>query len=64
LAQIIERLERSSLFKNVKLFSAEENKSYNRSSAEFEVLCDIQSDHPPSLSKIGGNLDGLRKDKP
>ena len=64
LAQIIERLERSSLFKNVKLFSAEENKSYNRSSAEFEVLCDIQSDHPPSLSKIGGNLEGLRKDKP
>ena len=48
LAQIIERLERSPLFKNVKLLSAEENKSYNRLAAEFEILCDIQSDNPYS----------------
>ena len=41
LALIIERLERSSLFKNVKLVSADENKLYNRSGAEFNIVCDI-----------------------
>jgi Tfp pilus assembly protein PilN len=41
LAQIIEGLEKSHLFKNTKLLSADENKSYNRSSAEFEIVCDI-----------------------
>jgi type IV pilus assembly protein PilM len=41
LALIIERLERSSLFKNVKLMSADENKLYNRSGAKFNIVCDI-----------------------
>jgi len=41
LAQIIERLERSSLFKNVKLVSADENKLYTQPGAGFEIVCDI-----------------------
>jgi hypothetical protein len=41
LAQIIERLERSPLFKNVKLLSADENKLYNQPGAEFEIISDI-----------------------
>jgi type IV pilus assembly protein PilM len=41
LAQIIERLERSSLFKNVKLMSADENKLYTQPGAVFEIVCDI-----------------------
>jgi type IV pilus assembly protein PilM len=44
LAQIIERLEKSSLFKNAKLASARENKSYNRPGTEFEIVCDIAPD--------------------
>ncbi|MGB9627879.1 MAG: type IV pilus assembly protein PilM [Thermodesulfobacteriota bacterium] len=41
LAQFIERLENSSLFKNVRLISANETKSYNQPSVEFEILSDI-----------------------
>ncbi len=41
LAKFIERLENSPFFKNVKLISAEENKSYNRPSSEFKILSDI-----------------------
>jgi hypothetical protein len=41
LAQIIERLERSTLFKNVRLMSADENKLFNQSAAEFEIMSDI-----------------------
>jgi type IV pilus assembly protein PilM len=41
LALIIERLERSPLFKNVKLVSAGENKLYNQLAAEFKIVCDI-----------------------
>jgi type IV pilus assembly protein PilM len=48
LALIIERLERSPLFKNAKLVSADENKLYNRLAAEFEIICDITLDNPPS----------------
>jgi type IV pilus assembly protein PilM len=44
LALIIERLERSFLFKNVKLMSADENKLYTRSGAEFDIVCDINLD--------------------
>jgi type IV pilus assembly protein PilM len=44
LARIIEGLERSPLFKNVKLASAEENKSFNQSAAQFEMVCDISVD--------------------
>lgn len=49
LAQIIERLERSPLFKNVKLISADENKLYTQPGAGFEIVCDI-------------NLDGHRRE--
>jgi type IV pilus assembly protein PilM len=48
LAQMIERLERSPLFKNVKLVSADENKLYTQPGAGFEIVCDI-------------NLDGQRR---
>ncbi|NWF91289.1 MAG: type IV pilus assembly protein PilM [Syntrophaceae bacterium] len=41
LAQIIERLERSPLFKNAKLISADEQKEYNRPGSQFEIVCDI-----------------------
>jgi type IV pilus assembly protein PilM len=41
IALIIERLERSPLFKNAKLVSADENKLYNRSAAEFEIMSEI-----------------------
>jgi type IV pilus assembly protein PilM len=41
LAQMIEGLEKSSLFKNAKLMSADENKLFNRPGAEFEIVCDI-----------------------
>jgi type IV pilus assembly protein PilM len=44
LSQIIERLERSPLFKNAKLVSAEENKLYNQPGGEFEIVCDIAPD--------------------
>ncbi len=49
LAHIIDRLERSSLFKNVKLVSADENKLYTQRGAGFEIVCDI-------------NLDGHRRE--
>jgi type IV pilus assembly protein PilM len=48
LAQIIERLEKSPLYKNVKLASADENKLYTQSGAEFEIVCDINLSNPPS----------------
>jgi type IV pilus assembly protein PilM len=48
LAQIIERLEKSPLYKNVKLASADENKLYTQAGAEFEIACDINIDNPPS----------------
>jgi type IV pilus assembly protein PilM len=48
LAQIIERLEKSPLYRNVKLASADENKLYTQSGAEFEIVCDINLDNPPS----------------
>jgi len=56
LAQIIEGLEKSTLFKNAKLLSADENKLYNRSAAEFEIACDIVPNGPP-IDK--GKVDGL-----
>jgi type IV pilus assembly protein PilM len=48
LAQIIERLERTSLFNNVRLVSADEDKLYTQPGAEFGVVCDINLDNPPS----------------
>lgn len=41
LALIIERLEKSSFFKNVRLISTDENRLYNRNGAEFNIVCDI-----------------------
>jgi len=52
LAQIIEGLEKLSLFKNVKLISTEENKLYNQSSAEFEIVCDIAADSQTKKEKL------------
>jgi type IV pilus assembly protein PilM len=42
LAQIIERLDQSPLFKNAKLISANENKLYTLPGTDFEILCDIE----------------------
>jgi type IV pilus assembly protein PilM len=64
LAQIIERLERSPLFKNVKLVSADENKLYTQPGAGFEIACDINLDNPPSPPVTKERLEGLRKENP
>jgi hypothetical protein len=48
LAHIIERLERSPLFKNARLVSAEENKLYSQPGTGFEIACDINLDNSPS----------------
>jgi type IV pilus assembly protein PilM len=60
LAQMIEGLEKSSLFKNSKLVSAEENKTYNQPGVGFEIVCDIILNNPPS-SKAG--LEGSAEEK-
>ena len=44
LAHIIGGLDKSPLFKNAKLMSADENKLYNRPGAEFKIVCDIVVD--------------------
>ena len=50
LARMIEGLEKSSLFKNAKLVSADENKSYNHPGVDFEMICDMENENsPPSL---------------
>ncbi len=43
LAQIIGYLEKSPLFKNVKLVKTGENKLYNKPGTEFEIVCDIKT---------------------
>jgi type IV pilus assembly protein PilM len=48
LAQIIERLEGTPLFNNVRLVSADENKLYTQPGAEFGIVCDINLDNPSS----------------
>ena len=75
LAQIIERLERTPLFNNVRLVSADENKLYTQLGAEFGIVCDINLDNPSPtvnppapLSKGGrgitkGGLGGLGEEK-
>jgi type IV pilus assembly protein PilM len=45
LALIIERLERSPLFKNARLVSADENKLYTQPGTGFEIACDINLDN-------------------
>jgi Tfp pilus assembly protein PilN len=46
LAQIIEGLEKSPLFKNARLMSADENKLYTKPGTEFEIVCDIDLPGP------------------
>ncbi len=41
LALIIERLEKSPIFKNARLVSADENKLYTQPGTGFEIVCDI-----------------------
>jgi len=48
LAQIIEGLERSPLFKNPRLVSADENRSYNQPGADFKIVSEIAVGNPPS----------------
>jgi type IV pilus assembly protein PilM len=48
LAEIIERLERTSLFNNVRLVSADEDKLYTQPGAEFGIVCDVNLANPPS----------------
>jgi type IV pilus assembly protein PilM len=61
LAQIIEGLEKSQFFENVRLMSAEENKLFNRQAAEFEIACDIVS-NLPSVTNM--DLEGLGREGP
>ncbi|MCX8118573.1 MAG: type IV pilus assembly protein PilM [Desulfobacterota bacterium] len=42
IAQIIEGLERSPFFHHVKLNSTNENRVFNHSAVEFEILCEIE----------------------
>jgi hypothetical protein len=63
LALVIERLERSPLFKNAKLVSADENKLYTQPGTGFEIVCDINLDNPPSPPFTKGGLGGLREEK-
>jgi type IV pilus assembly protein PilM len=44
LAHLIEGLEKSSLFTNAKLVSAEEDKSYSQPGIRFEMVCDLDLD--------------------
>jgi len=44
LAEIIERLERTSLFNSVRLVSADEDKLYTQPGAEFGIVCDVNLD--------------------
>jgi type IV pilus assembly protein PilM len=53
LALIIEGLENSSLFKNARLLSADQNKLYNRPGADFEIVCDIEFNSPPGEKDKG-----------
>lgn len=63
LARIIEELEKSSLFKNAKLVSADENKSYNQPGVGFEIVCDLEHESsPPSVSSVGTTVVPTRTD--
>jgi type IV pilus assembly protein PilM len=57
LVQMIKGLETSSLFKNAKLVSAEENKSYNQPGIGFEIVCDFNLDNPPSPPSVSSRTD-------
>jgi type IV pilus assembly protein PilM len=53
LAEIIERLERTSLFNKVRLVSADEDRLYTQPGAEFGIVCDVDLDNVtnPPLAK-------------
>jgi hypothetical protein len=56
---MIEGIEKSSLFKNAKLISADENKSYNRPGVDFEMVCGMENENtPPSLSSRTDSFEG------
>ncbi len=59
LAEIIERLERTSLFNQVRLVSADEDKLYTQPGAEFGIVCDVNLDHPPSPPFTKEGFEGL-----
>jgi type IV pilus assembly protein PilM len=64
LARMIEGIEKSSLFKNAKLVSADENKSYNRPAVGFEIICDMEHEsNPPSSPSVSSRTD-LTKEGP
>jgi type IV pilus assembly protein PilM len=66
LARMIEGLEKSSLFKNAKLVSADENKSYNRPGVGFEIVCDMEHESnlpsSSSVSSVGTTVVPTRTD--
>ena len=64
LARMIEGLEKSSLFKNAKLVSADENKSYNHPGVGFEIICDVEHEsNPPIPPFTKGGRGGLGGEK-
>ena len=48
LAQMIEGLEKSPLFRNPRLVSSDENRSYNQPGADFKIVSEIAVGSPPS----------------
>jgi type IV pilus assembly protein PilM len=64
LARMIEGLEKSSLFKNAKLISADENKSYNRPAVGFEIICDMDHESNPPSSPSVSSRTGFTKEGP
>ena len=68
LAEIIERLERTSLFSKVRLVSADEDKLYTQPGAEFGIVCDVNlinlspsPDHPSIPPFPEGKEGGITK---
>ena len=62
LARMIEGLEKSSLFKNAKLVSADENKSYNHPGVSFEIACDMEYENNlPSSPSVSSRTDSTKE---
>jgi type IV pilus assembly protein PilM len=70
LARMIEGLEKSDLFKNAKLISANEDKSYNHPAVGFEMICDMEHQSnptslpltPPTPPFLKGGEGGISKE--
>jgi type IV pilus assembly protein PilM len=60
LARLIESLEESSLLRNARLISADENKHYNKPATDFEIVCNIDLDPRPSSSDRTGTTPGIK----